>query len=232
MKRRKICSIVLGLVLMFSFVSCKGLGEEGKAEDALITEDFSMMQEEMNPTRYSDLPLAAEEVGFDFYSVKEFSNSYKFSSFSVSDKALRDAKLQETGESVPQVKLTYKHANGVYTINVSACQMEEPEHSVRYEWTKEIEGIPVSLNTYILRFVPNDYELTGEDREFTESGKGSFSCDGVTVGDSYHYTLYFVRDGVYYEFEGAIEEYLPLEEFEEMVTEFLRLAELQMRGDV
>ena len=190
---------------------------EQTAESAVVTEDFSMPEKKINPTRFSDLPLAAEEAGFAFYALEEFSNGYKFSKFSVSEQKL---------------KLRYLHANGVWSVDVLAYPLEEePEHSVLYEWTKEIEGVQVSLDTYILRMVPSDYELTEEDWELVDSGKYNFSCDGVSEGDSFHYTLYFIRDGVYYEFSGAIEQEgfttLTLEEFEEMVAEFLQNAKLQ-----
>lgn len=203
------------------------VSEERTEENIAATEDFSMQEQKINPTSFSDLPMAAEQAGFAFYAMKEFSNSYKFSSFSVSE-------TEKNGEAVEQVKLRYLHPNGVWNVSVTAYPLEEePEHSVLYEWTKEMEGVSVSLNTYILRFVSADYEMTEEDWEFENSGKGSFSCDGETEGDCFCYTLYFIRDGIYYEFSGASEyedgsyTTLTLEEFEDMVVEFLQNAELQ-----
>lgn len=228
-KRVKIICNILLLLMLSLLTACSGSNSDEQTAETGITEDFSMPEKKINPTRYSELPLAAEEAGFDFYSLNEFSNGYKFSSFYVGEWELLDEKkMYGIGEFVTRVKVTYKHPNGLFTVTVSAYPVDEPpERSVMYEWTKEIEGTEVSLDIYILRMVLNDHERTEEDQALIDSGKGSLSCDGETEGDSYHYTLYFVKDGIYYEFRDAIEEYLSLEEFVGMVEEFLQTAELQ-----
>lgn len=201
-------------------------------ESVELTEDFSMPEKKINHTRFSDLPLAAEKAGFAFYALQEFSNGYKFSNFSEAERELEDGAGEKTGEKVNQVKMRYLHPNGLWTVDITAYPLDkEPEHTVLYEWTKEIEGVQVSLNTYIMRLVLNDYVMTEEDRALEETGKYTFSCDGISEGDCYFYMLYFIKDGIYYEFYGALEgagcTTLTIEEYEAMVADFLQHATLQ-----
>ena len=186
----------------------------------MVLEDFYMPQKKLNATDFSDLGAAAGEAEYDFYVLENFSNGYDFSTFNLTDTETDD------GETIKKIVIRYLHPNGVAYVDLVIYPMEqEKEHTILYEETKEIAGEQVSRETYILRLVKEDYVMTEEDWDLYHSGKYGFACDGVREGDEYFYTLYFVKDGIYYEFTGATETILPLVDFEKMLKEFISEAQ-------
>ena len=48
------------------------------------------------------------------------------------------------------------------------------------------------------------YELTDEDWEFVNSGKGSFSSGGDIEGEIHCRDMYWQEDGIFYQFDNQI----------------------------
>ena len=123
------------------------------------------------------------------------------------------------------MKLTYKKQGRILTyvtmFKYDGDNLQSVLHDPScYVKTIKINDVDVKLAEYILHFVPSDYQLTDEDRAFIATGKGDFSCDGVTEGDSYMRSMYWIQDGVYYELMSGEENY-PVEILEKMVKNIM-----------
>ena len=191
----------------------KDEGMVGKSEQEVETTE----EKKINYTHFEDLSLAAEQVGFSFRAIEGTEDAY-FSSFSITEGQAEDEEGNKVGDPYPVVTLLYKeNANKFEAFTVTIYPVQgEIEPPATYVSTEEIEGIPVTLTDYILIMVKPDYELTEEDREFKDSGKGGFSCDGVTEGEVHFYSMYWVENDIYYEFYAGTT-YASIEELRECV---------------
>ena len=143
-----------------------------------------------------------DEAGFLFRAPAELPGGWKFSSFSITEEWEQDEAGKNMAEAYQQVKLLYTKQllpglAGKTKVTLRAME-EVPEPSVTYLKTEEINGIPVYFNDYVLKLVAADYVMTDEDWEYEKSGKGSFSCDGETIGESHCYSAYWIENGVMY----------------------------------
>ena len=241
MKKKKRLWSAFCLILVFMFSGCADdVTEESKeetkiAEEKLTEEESSEAskdedmvgkseqeaetteEKKINYTHFEDLSLAAEQVGFSFRAIEGTEDAY-FSSFSITEGQAEDEKGNKVGDPYPVVILQYQQNTNkrpAFEITIYPVQGEiKPPPT--YVSTEEIEGIQVSLTDYILVLVLPDYELTEEDWEFVNSGKGSFSSDGETVGESHHRKMYWQEEGIFYKFEARIPD-MPVEKLREGV---------------
>ena len=188
-------------------------------------------EERLKTTDFGNLPKVAEKVGFSFRALDSLdadddeNNSFKFQNFSISTEKETEINGMKLDEPSYVVKLNYKKRGLIesfVTIFPYDCEQLNPTlQDPRCFVSKEkINGIDVWISEYILRFIPKDYELTEEDYALMENGNIDFSCDGVTLGDSYFRALYWIQDGVYYELDVREENY-PLETLEKMVNDIM-----------
>lgn len=185
--------------------------------------------EKINKKHFEDLPKAAEQVGFSFRALEEFKNyGSPFFQFNISEER-QEVNGMELAKPYPVVTIQYQKGIKKIDMTIFPYEGENIQSTIRepicYVSTKEINGVDVYLTEYILCMVPEDYEMTEADYEFMNSEKGSFSCDFVSDGEVYFRTMYWVKDGIYYEM-NVREENVPVEEIEQLVSEYMN-AEMQ-----
>ena len=246
MKKKKQLWSAFCLILVFMFSGCADdVTEESKEETKIVEEklteeessearkDEDMVgkseqeaetteEKKINYTHFEDLSLAAEQVGFSFRAIEGTEDAY-FSSFSITEGQDEDEEGNKVGDPYPVVTLQYREkANKFEAFTVTIYPVQgEIEPPPTYVSTEEIEGIPVTLTDYIIINHRTTYELTDEDWEFVNSGKGSFSSGGGIDGEeSHHRSMYWEENGIFYKLASWIPD-MPEEELQEIVRAIL-----------
>jgi len=134
---------------------------------------------------YNQLSLAEKEAGFEFERVESFSNGFKFISGGVNESSRND----KDGNLIVEAKginLAYVNDEGQYV-----ALMVEPK--CFYE--NGTEALPAGYSCDTYKFVPEDYQLTDEDKRMMEEGDFfvSYGSDGVEINEMEHY---YWEDGV------------------------------------
>lgn len=238
MKKKAIVMMMLGMIC---FTACgnqnlSNKGTEIKSVETQSTEKVSQEepsteQERLKTTDFSNLSKVAEQVGFSFRALESLdadddeNNSFKFQNFSISTEKETEINGMQLDEPSYVVKLNYKKRGLIEAfVTIFAYDGEQLNPTLQdprcFVSKEKINEIDVWLSEYILRFIPKDYELTEEDYALMENGNIDFSCDGVTLGDSYFRALYWVQDGVYYELDVREENY-SLETLKKMVNDIM-----------
>ena len=149
---------------------------------------------------HADMGKAAEDAGFDVMEMPEqFANGYLFMKTEVQDwNAVDDgfnkvdsfneltAKYEKDGKEL----LVYAHADdpAMYADDNDPDPIE----------VRTINGIEVLAREFTFKFVPSDYEVTEEDKEF-EAVPGNFISYGSEDVELIKMaTVAFVKDGVRY----------------------------------
>ena len=228
-----------GAVCFLFFTSCTGMKEitanaeeqeqMGNSDDKIkkTLEEANLPAEEserLNTSKFDSLSQVEEQVGYSFQAVEEFtSGGMKFLKFDISQEK-QVVNGMQLSKAYSIVTLQYQKGIKKVDVIIFPYDGDSIQSSIRnpicYVSTKNINGIDVHLTEYILRMVSEDYQMTVEDEEFMNSGKGSYSCDFVSEGDIYYRTMYWVEDGIFYEM-NVREENVPVAEIEKLVKEFM-----------
>lgn len=176
---------------------------------------------------YSALAGVEEEVGFDFPSVEEFSNGFRFASAIPVDSSDYD----EDGNvlsSYKTVGLTYTDGTQEVTAYINQSLSYEGGASeapgVVPVWQGEKNGISLTVTRTVYKFVPADYELTEEDIQAQENGSLVFSCGSIEVQEQVSYNCMFEKDGLTYDVMGFDLTMEP-EQLAEMAAELATMGE-------
>lgn len=212
--RIKYSRIVLAAVIVLVFGSIASFAA-GKAS-YIIGEST----QEVDLTNFNDLPKVEKKVGYDIQAVEEFSNGYTFRQAWTGINHVYDEDGQMTGEKYTDLSLDYRNGANLVSLRIERergqiASLEQPVE------IKEIYGRTVYMTEYILKMVPEDYELTDEDWKLIEAGNFNVSCDGVTIGNVYFRTLWWENDGKIYSLTDTGQG-LSFEEMEQMVSELLK----------
>lgn len=176
---------------------------------------------------YSALAGVEKEVGFDFPSVEEFSNGFRFVSALPTDNSDYD----EDGNvlsSYKAVDLTY--TDGAQNVSAYIYQSrsygEEAAEApgVVPVWQGEKNGISLTVTRTVYKFVPADYELTEEDIQAQENGSVVFSYGSSEVQEQVSYNCSFEKDGLSYDVMGFDLTMEP-EQLAEMAAELVTMGE-------
>lgn len=176
---------------------------------------------------YSALAGVEEEVGFDFPSVEEFSNGFRFASAIPVDSSDYD----EDGNvlsSYKTVGLTYTDGTQEVTAYINQSRPYEGGTSeapgVVPVWQGEKNGISLTVTRTVYKFVPADYELTEEDIQAQENGSLVFSYGSSEVQEQVSYNCMFEKDGLTYDVMGFDLTMEP-EQLAEMAAELATMGE-------
>lgn len=238
MKKKAIVMMMLGMIC---FTACgnqnlSNKGTEIKSVETQSTEKVSQEepsteQERLKTTDFSNLSKVADQVGFSFRALESLdadddeNNSFKFQNFSISTEKETEINGMQLDEPSYVVKLDYKKRGLIEaTVTMFKYDGDNIQSAIHnpncYIETIKINGIDVNRAEYVIHLVPSDYVLTDEDRAYIKTGKGDFSCDGMTEGDSYFDSLYWTEDGTYYEIE-VLEENYSIETMKKMVQDIM-----------
>ena len=188
-------------------------------------------EERLKTTDFGNLPKVAEKVGFSFRALDSLdadddeNNSFKFQNFSISTEKETEINGMQLDEPSYVVKLDYKKRGLIEaTVTMFKYDGDNIQSAIHnpncYIETIKINGIDVNRAEYVIHLVPSDYVLTDEDRAYIKTGKGDFSCDGMTEGDADFDSLYWTENGTYYEIE-VLEENYSIETMKKMVNDIM-----------
>lgn len=170
---------------------------------------------------YDELDAAKEKAGFDFVSVESFSNGYEFNGMEVST----TDKLDEEGNRFGSFKEwsgSYQDENG-NRINVNVHETlpdAEKEGAEEPHDSREIDGVTVEYSEDSYMFVPVDYELTEEDKEFGAQPHCYISVGTDEVQHDTYRHVSWDKDGIYYLISGMGTP-LEMEDLYEMAGEMI-----------
>lgn len=159
---------------------------------------FTIVGSSSNIPTYTDIPIVEQlqsDFGYNPKIVKQFNNGYEFANgYTVNNEG-----LDEEGHSVKKAKslrIDYKKGNdtiSIYTENTVWGEKDDKE--VVVDTYKDIDMYYLS---YANKIVPEDYEMTEEDKQDEASGKYVFSVGSKEVEVSQNQHLSWEQDGVYY----------------------------------
>lgn len=144
---------------------------------------------------------AAEQVKNDFKFnpklVDKFDNGYTFADGYTVNKNGAD----EKGNSVEKAKsldFTYTKANDKLHLSMENGMLGERPNKETVVDT--CNGIDLYYTSYANKFVPAEYKLTEQDKQYKSSGKYVFSYGSDKVEISQVQYLDWMQDGIYYSF--------------------------------
>lgn len=125
-------------------------------------------------TKYADLALVEADVGFAFNRVEEFSNGFRFERGGTNISSAMDENGNVIGEEVKGANVLYSSAD-----HKQVMLFVKPQ--VFYEADRQMMETGYNSDTY--KFVPDDYQLTDEDKRMMDAGDFfvSYGSDEVEV---------------------------------------------------
>lgn len=173
-KMKKLMAIAAALCLIC--MTCYAAVEIGNYESR-STVDFA---------EYNQLSQAEKETGFEFKRVESFSNGFKFSFGGVNE----SSKTDKDGNLIVEAKgidLAYVNDEGKH---VALFVVEKNFY--------ENEALPAGYSSDTYKFVPEDYQLTDEDKRMMEEGDFfvSYGSDAVEINEMENY--YWEDGGLVY----------------------------------
>ncbi|HJA92301.1 MAG TPA: hypothetical protein H9717_04180 [Candidatus Eisenbergiella merdipullorum] len=176
---------------------------------------------------YSALAEVEAAVGFEFPSVEEFSNGFRF----VSALPVDSSDYDEDGNvlsSYKGVDLTYTDGTQDVTAYIYPSRAYEGETAgvpgVTPVWEGEKGGISLTVTRTVHKFVPADYEMTEEDIQAEQEGRLVFAYGSNEVEETVSYNCRFEKDGLSYELLGFDLTMEP-EQLAEMAAELVTMGE-------
>ena len=150
--------------------------------------------------RHADIGKAAEDAGFEVIDMPEqFANGYTFKTTEVQDWNAVDDGFHKV-DSFEELSVRYEKDGKellVYAL-IDDNEMFSNDDEPNPVKEKEINGIELLAYEYNYKFVPTDYELTEEDKEF-EAVPGNFITYGSEEVELIKMsTVNFVKDGISY----------------------------------
>lgn len=191
----------IGLVLMLAAM----LLSVTAAAAGLVMGRMVKMSSSFVIPEYTRIPTAQEcieRIGYAPVLMERFENGYAFKGASVKNNTLKD-ELRNYVETYRS--LTFYYTRGKDVIILSAQKhMSETEHADKA--IKTAGDVQLYYTSFLHKAVPEDYEITDEEKEAKEKGELVFSY-GTAAGEvSNVQVLHFEKDGIEYiltQMEGA-----------------------------
>ncbi len=186
MKKIVIAIAVIGLL---GSTACFAAGK--------ITSQVSQREGE-RCTNFSKVDEFKDKLGYDVKVKESYQNGFSFKSMNLST----SSGLDDDGNTVTNYReLWVDYERGNETLNVIVCK-PLPEESRAAKQTGEYKGIEISYNNDTYKFVPEDYELTAEDKENEKKDDYyiSYGSDEVTLSQMSN--VNWTDNGIYYSIMG------------------------------
>lgn len=159
---------------------------------------------EPDSRNYKDLQRIAQDAGYSFTGVEEFSNGFVFENVKKSYSQKYDAEGQPMGEQDTNLILTYRRGTDVVQISLFPSREElalsiNPKRLLKeFEWN----GIKVYQTIYIHFEMPSNWEelITEEDRKLLDEGIAGGGVDDYNSEIIRHtiYSFQWQKDGIDY----------------------------------
>lgn len=150
-------------------------------------------------TQYEDYDKAMKKAGYHITAPKQLGDEYSFKEYSVVGTDAKDAN-NHTVTSFKELKVTYENAAGdQLVLNTLKASDYQEETVMKPDDICNINGISVSYTTYRMITVPDDYELTEEEKAMEETGKIWFTKGGFDKKEETEYAFVsWEKDGIRY----------------------------------
>lgn len=209
--RKKICMIAAAAALT--------LGVTAFASGGIVKMWTGSSSSRPEYTSFPSEQQCVKDIGYLPVLVEEFSNGYTFKSGSVVSNNLKD----EAGASVEKFKsVTFRYErDGAPGVNISQGQYQTQMESENGQVFTVENGTEIYYSIYTNKLVPEDYEMTAEDKRAEESGELVFSWGAEEIQVQEVESVFFEKDGMHtciQQIDGA----LTADELVQMAKEMLR----------
>ncbi|MFA9463291.1 MAG: hypothetical protein ACERKN_03255 [Velocimicrobium sp.] len=190
MKKRINIKRIAGIVVIAS-VLMTGTGfAAGKVQSLVSSSNFIN-----NESSFSKLPKEEKRLGYEVKAIETFQNGYNFKEMSVDDVQGMDADNNQVA-TYRELDITYEKEENEISLNISKGMVTDDQKMPTEK--RQIDGILINYNLDTYKFVPENYELTQEDKENKEKDHYyiSFGSDEVEVNEVSFLT--WEEDGIKY----------------------------------
>lgn len=170
-------------------------------------------------TEYSGLSDLTKGLTYDPIVPQSFNSGYTFKNATLGTDEGKDAE-GNTVTSAKILDITYSHPR-TDDITLSIDPLVAGNDETRYEKTRNINGVIVGGSTFIIKFVPPDYEKTDEDIAREKNGTIQISYGSDTVEESSYSSASFAKDGVQYTLLSEGDKQPTMDELMDMAEEML-----------
>lgn len=147
---------------------------------------------------YKDMGKAMKKAGFVITAPESFENGYSFRNVHVGESGAYDEDGEEQFTYMDLV-VYYKNPEGTTLSLFTHSDREElSQRSRQPDMTRTFEDIQIDYQWDHYKFVPEDYELTPEDKAMLEQPGYYLSYGSDTVIEQNNHSLTWVKDGVSY----------------------------------
>ncbi|MDK2584682.1 hypothetical protein QOZ83_02325 [Romboutsia sedimentorum] len=161
---------------------------------------FSIVGGSSNIPTYTSLPTiqqVKDDFGFSPKLVGKFNNGYTYDKA----KASKNEALDEKGNSLGKSKsLGFIYKKGNDEVNLDMENKMLGEKSKKEVLVDNYKDIDLYYETCTTKFLPEDYEMTEQDKKDEASGKYEFSVGSKKIEISRFTFLNWEQDGIYYYF--------------------------------
>lgn len=190
-KAIKKAAVILAAVLILAttayasdFMNIKSLATTGR--DGYVSESFM------------DMGKAMKKAGFEITAPESFENGYSFRNVRVGETGAYDEHGNEQFTYMDLV-VYYKNPEGTTLSLFTHIDREElSQRSRQPDMTRTFEDVQIDYQLDHYKFVPEDYELTLEDKAMLEQPGYYLSYGSDTVIEQNNHSLTWVKDGVSY----------------------------------
>jgi len=147
---------------------------------------------------YRDMDKAMKKAGFEITAPESFENGYSFRNVHVGESGAYDEHNKELF-TYKDLVVYYKNPAGTtLSLFTHASREELSQGSREPDMTRMIGDVQVEYRLDHYKFVPEDYELTSEDKAMLEQPGYYLSYGSDTVIEQDNHSLAWVKDGVNY----------------------------------
>ena len=171
-------------------------------------------------TEYSELSAITKGLAYDPIIPREFSNGYVFKSATLGSDEGKDA----DGNTVISGKLIdARYTNPkLDDVMLSITSVIDEIDTAAYDKVRDVNGVSVSASTFIIKFVPPDYEKTDEDIAREKNGTIQISYGSDTVEESPYASVTFMPGGARYTLLAEGDKQPSQDELMDMAAEMLK----------
>lgn len=171
-------------------------------------------------TEYSKLSDLTKDLPYDPIIPQEFSNGYVFKSATLGSDEGKDA----DGNTVISGKMIdARYTNPMLDdVMLSITSVIGESDKTKYDKTRDVNGVTVGASSFIIKFVPPDYEKTDEDIAREKDGTIQISYGSDTIEESSYANVTFITDGVQYTLLAEGDEQPSQDELMDMATEIIK----------
>ena len=147
-------------------------------------------------TNYDDLSSITNDLGYEATIPESFSNGYAFENATLGTEEGKDAD-GNTVSSGKFIDVVYSSPN-TGDVNLDVNPIVAANDSSIYNKTRDVNGVTVGGGTFIMKFVPPDYEKTEEDIALESEGNFQISYGSDSIEEHSYVSASIEKDGIQY----------------------------------